>query len=62
MKKQYKYRSFVPWPENEKRLEKAQTLGLNMSEILNEALEQRFDDILKQKSKRIQAALVAVPA
>ena len=35
----------MPWPENEQRLALASRLGLNVSEILNEALEQRVDDV-----------------
>ena len=60
--RKYAQRNFRPWPENEKRLELASTLGLNLSEIINEVLDAKFDDVLKQKSKRIQQALNAVPA
>ena len=44
----------MPWPENEQRLALASRLGLNVSEILNEALEQRFDDILKIKASTLE--------
>lgn len=57
-----KYRSFRPWPENQKRLELADRLGLNVSEIINEVVEERFEAVLKQKSRKIQEALEAVPA
>ena len=55
-------RNFRPWPKNQKRLELASNLGLNVSEIINEVIDAKFDDVLKQKSKKIQAALQAVPA
>ena len=54
--------TFRAWPENKKRLELASNLGLNVSEIINEVLKDRFDEVLKKKSKKIQAALDAVPA
>jgi hypothetical protein len=56
----YTQRNFRPTPENQRRLELAQNLGLNVSEIINEVLTMKFDDVLKQKSKRIQQALSAV--
>jgi hypothetical protein len=55
-------RTFRPWPENQKRLELADNLGLNVSEVINEVLRDRFDDVLKRKSRKIQEALQAVPA
>ena len=61
-RKQYSYRSFMPWPENQQRLELAGQLGLNVSEILNEALQQRFDDIVKAKAKDIEAKARTVDA
>lgn len=56
------YRSFRPWPDNQKRLELADRLGLNVSEVINEVLEDKFDDVLRKKSRKIQEALQAVPA
>jgi hypothetical protein len=53
-------RNFRPWPENQKRLELAQSLGLNVSELLNEAFAAKFDDLLKIRKNKLQAALSAV--
>ena len=36
---------FRPWPENKKRLELAEQIGLNISELLNETLKNSFDDV-----------------
>jgi hypothetical protein len=44
------------------RLELAGKIGLNVSELLNEAVESTFDDLLKKKSRKIQLALQQVPA
>lgn len=58
----YKSTTFRPWPENAKRLELAGKIGLNVSELLNEAIEETFDSLLKKKSRKIQEALDQVPA
>jgi hypothetical protein len=60
--KRYKQWSFRPTPDNEKRLELAGSIGLNVSELLNEAVEETFDSLLKKKSKQIQSVLEKVPA
>ncbi|HEV2434477.1 MAG TPA: hypothetical protein VG077_00615 [Verrucomicrobiae bacterium] len=60
--KRYKQYALRPTPENEKRLELAKQIGLNVSELLNEALDAKFDDLLKKKSRDIQHALQQVPA
>ena len=52
--------AFRPTPDNKKRLEMAQTLGLNISEIINDLLRENFDTVLRQKSKKIEAALKMV--
>jgi hypothetical protein len=62
MKKQYRQWSFRPWPKNEKRLELAGQIGLNVSELVNEAVDRSFDDLLKKKSRKIHEALEQVPA
>lgn len=54
--------TFRPWPDNEKRLELASEIGLNVSELLNEAVRDTFDELLKKKSRKIQHALEKVPA
>ena len=59
--KKYKYRSFMPWPENEQRLEMASKIGLNVSELINEALAGgKLDAALKEKSRQLQTQLNAV--
>ena len=45
-----------------KRLELAEQIGLNVSELLNEAVDSTFDNLLKKKSVKIQQALQHVPA
>ena len=52
--------TFRTWPNNQKRLEVASQLGLNVSELINEVLESRFDAVLQEKSKKIQSALKMV--
>lgn len=59
MPKKNRQVTFRPNAENEKRLELAQNLGLNMSDILNEVMELKFEDVLKRKSLKIQQALAA---
>jgi hypothetical protein len=60
--KKYKQQSFRPWPENQKRLELAGRIGLNVSEVINEILNEQFDETLKRKGREIQKALETVPA
>ena len=62
MSSKHKTRTFRPWPENMKRLELAEQIGLNVSELLNEAVDTTFDTLLKKKSAKIQQALLQVPA
>ncbi len=60
--KTIKPRAFRPWPENEERLEFADKLGLNVSELINEILKE--SKALKEKLERRQAELrkfVAAP-
>ena len=53
---------FRPKPENQKRLELAEQLGLNISEVVNESLSEAFDRILQRKAKKIREAIEQVPA
>jgi hypothetical protein len=59
-KSRYKYRTFVAWPENEQRLALASRLGINVSELINEALKGKLDDVLKKKTADLQEALKMV--
>lgn len=52
MQKKYISRNFRPWPENEKRLEKAIASGLNVSEMINELVDQHFSTYVESKAKK----------
>jgi hypothetical protein len=58
-----KTRSFRPWDGNRKRLDYAEEkLGLNISEVVNEVLEQHLKTHLERKAKQLREALsVPVP-
>ena len=51
--------NFRPWPEVQKRLELADGLGLNVSELINEVLKNNLEHALRDKSKKLQAALAS---
>ncbi len=55
--RKYAFRGFRPSRENEKRLQLAQRLGLNLSEVVNESLELHFESYLNRKAEKIKAAL-----
>ena len=44
-------RSFKPWPENQERLEYAQKLGLEVSQIVNELLREHLKPYLTKKKQ-----------
>jgi hypothetical protein len=50
-------RGFRATPENEQRLEYAEKLGLNLSELINEVLSERLHDVLKKKTEMLREAL-----
>lgn len=54
-------RTFRPWPENQERLEFAEKVGLNVSEIINEILRDSLKARLEKKVKQIRET-VAAPA
>lgn len=55
-------RNFKPWPKNQERLEIADRLGLNVSELINEALERVAKKIIEEKTKAVREALsVPIP-
>ena len=57
--KRYVPRNFRPWPEVQKRLEFANEVGLNVSEIINEVLLKHSKPIIEEKIKKIQNRLAA---
>lgn len=58
--KKYRVCNFRPSPKNEERIDAAMELNLNVSEIINEALEREFDSLLREKANKIQARLKMV--
>jgi post-segregation antitoxin (ccd killing protein) len=55
-------RNFRVWPENQERLEFAEKVGLNVSEVLNEALTKSLKATLEKMLKEKREALaVTVP-
>jgi len=55
-------RAFRPWPKNQERLELADRLGLNVSELINELLEKHGKPVIEQKVKKLREALsVPIP-
>jgi len=62
MKVKKRQRNFKPWPENQERLEFADKLGLNVSDVINEVLKENLKPHLETKSRRLREALsVPVP-
>ena len=59
----YAQRTFRPWRENQERLAfAAQQLGLNISEVINEVLQENLRRHLETKSRKLRAALdVPIP-
>ena len=47
-------RNFRPSPKNQSRIEIAERLGFNVSELINEALETAMDKVLQDKSRKLQ--------
>jgi hypothetical protein len=60
MSEKTKTRTFRPWPKNRERLELADKLGLNVSELLNEMLDKHFKEQLETKTKKLRDALASV--
>ena len=52
-----KQRSFRPSPKNQERLEFADRIGLNVSELINEVLEKHFKALMEAKARNIREAL-----
>ena len=56
-------RNFRPWPENQERLEFAEkTLGLQVTDLINEVLQKHLKPTLEAKTKKLREALsVPIP-
>ena len=55
-------RNFRPWPKNQERLDLADKLGINVSELINEALEKTAKKIIEERTKTLREALsVPIP-
>ena len=50
-------RTFRPWKTNQERLELADKIGLNVSELINEVLEKHLKPEMEKKANRIREAL-----
>lgn len=59
--KQLKARSFRAWQENRDRLEFAEKLGFNVSELINEVLREHLQTHMQAKVEKLRKAL-SVPA
>ena len=60
LEKRYQQRAFRPTPANEKRMEMAQSIGLNVSAIINQVLEERFEAVMQEKARQVEKALKMV--
>ncbi len=57
-----KQRSFRPWKENQERLELADRIGLNVSELINEVLQKHIKEHMEIKARKLREALsVPIP-
>ena len=52
-------RSFRPWAENQERLEFAEKIGLNVSEVINEVLKRHLKKDLETKTRELRETLSA---
>ena len=58
--KRYQQRAFRPTPQNLARIELAQSIGLNVSAIINQVLEERFEAVMQEKARQVEKALKVV--
>lgn len=56
VKKPYSFRA---WAENQERLEFAEKIGVNISELINEILRDNLKPRLEKKTKQLREALTA---
>lgn len=52
-------RAFRAWPENQERLEFAEKIGINVSELINELLKDYLKPRLEKKVKAVREAVAA---
>ncbi len=52
-------RNFRPWPDNQERLEFADKIGLNVSEVINEVLQKHLKQSIEAKAREIRTRLSA---
>ena len=52
-------RNFRPWPENQERLELADQIGFNVSELINEVLRDHLNQHMSKKTEKMRQALTA---
>jgi hypothetical protein len=50
-------RTFQPWPKNRDRLAFADKVGLNVSELINEVLDDHLKKHLEAKANKIREAV-----
>jgi hypothetical protein len=50
-------RTFRPWEENQERLELADRIGFNVSELINEVLRDNLSKHMKKKTEKMRQAL-----
>ena len=61
MEKRVASRTFRPSPENQKRLEFMDKIGLNVSEVINEVLQKHLSETLEAKVRDIRE-MISAPA
>jgi len=54
-----KPRTFRPWQENQERLEFAEKLGINVSELINELIAPVLRPAIEKKQKKIREVATA---
>ncbi len=59
--KKHTHRTFRPWEENQERLELADKIGFNVSELINEILRDHLNQHMTKKTEQMRKAL-AVPS
>lgn len=52
-------RSFKAWPDNQARLQFAEQLDLNVSELINEVLQMHLRTHIEQKTRKLREVLSA---
>ena len=57
MEKKSTTRTFRPWSTNQERLEIADKIGLNVSELINEVLDKHLKPEMARKAVKIREAL-----